>query len=185
MKKLLAGLSALLLILFACSPGVGAAPPPGDAVTAFLSYVQAGEYAEAQALILGESSLALYDIEEEYKGIFQKLSYENISETINGNQAHVQLTINAVDFAATMEEIMAEAFYWVFTDITVNELTDKVEVMFIEKMTDDTAPMLRSEVTVTLELHEGKWRIIADDDFADAVTGGLISFAEYAGQWLS
>lgn len=183
MKKIY--LLCLLLFFSACGFGANTSSP-GDTVKAFLTYVQSGEYTEAQELVAYGSLLALYDIEEEYRGIFNMLSFGDISSVeINGTNSHVRLTVNAFDFASLMEDVMAEAFNWIFMDISAAELTSKIEALLKEKINMDYPPILSKEVTVNLEYLEGRWKIVMDKAFADAVTGGMISFAEYAGQWLS
>jgi len=184
MKKLYGWLLSLgsIIIFTACSLGAGNTPPPSETVTAFLAHIQAVEFAEADELILGD--ISLYEIEEEHRGMFANLSHEHISESINGSQASVTLTINAVDFVAVMDEVMVEAFYLAFTEISAAELAILIETALIEGMTSSTAPIASSEVTVTLEMSDGEWKIIADDTFVNAVTGGFFSFAAYADEWL-
>jgi len=159
---------------------------PKDTAIAFLTYVQQGRYTEAHGLILGEFPIFLYEIEEEYSGIFQRLTFGagDISEAINGDQASVTLIISAVDFAAVMEEVMAEAeaFFTLFQNITYEELMEQIDTMLIEGMTADDAPMVNNEVTIRLVLSEGRWLITADDLLADAVTGGMLSFVELIDQ---
>jgi len=178
MKKLF----LLLLLLAACSRGP-AGPAPSEVVSDFLAYVQAGEFAEASELVSGGSPLGFDRVEEEYRRIFEKLSYEHILEETDGSEAFVTLTVTAFDFGLAMEELMAEAFYWVFMDITAEELAEMLETSLIATIESEFAPMLESEVTVRLERSEDGWLIAADDAFADAVTGGLFSFAEYVGGW--
>ena len=183
MKKL-----SLILILFffaACSQG-SSSVSPSDTVHSFLTHIQMGEYEEAQGLIVDESPLALYEIEEEYRGIFNNLSFGDIvSEEINGASSYVRLTVKALDFASLMEEVMTEAFVWIFSDITSTELSEKIKELLIEKINAEYPPIISSDVSVNLVRQEGRWKIAMDYSFADAVTGGMISFAEYAGQWLS
>ena len=157
---------------------------PSETITAFLAHIQAGEYAEAHGLILGESPIFFYDIEEEYSGIFKNLSYHNISERKDNGQAFVTLTIGAVDFAAVMEEIMIETFNLIFTEITQEELMEEIDYMLMDKMTAHDAPRISNEVIVTLEVFDNQWKIIMSEAFADAITGGMLSFVEYAEQWL-
>jgi len=155
-------------------------PSPREAVTTFLTYIQQGEYTEAHGLLLGDLPIFLYEIEEEYSGIFQKLSFRDISETISGSQASVTLTISAVDFAAVMGEVMAEAeaFLEIFQETTFDELLEQIDLMLMEKMTSDTAPMVNNEITIALQISEDQWKIVADGNLADAVTGGMLSFVE-------
>ena len=184
MKKIYIYVISTLLLLSACFPTRGPSSPPAEAVATFLAYVKAGEYTGANNLVLGELPLKLYEIEEGHQLIFKNLSYEDITEEINGNQATVSLTISNLDFAAVMEEVFNEAFFnWIFMDITDQELEDKMDALLIERMGADTVPLISQQVTVTLEIYNDQWKIIADPTFADAVSGGLISVTEYAEQW--
>jgi len=153
---------------------------PLDTAIAFLTYVQQGHYTEAHALIWGDFPIYLYEIEEEYRGIFQSLNYSNVSEAIEGRQIAVTLTITAVDFAAVMDEVMAEAeaFYSIFPDATFEELMRQIDIMLMLGMTAADAPLTSNEITMHLEMIEGRWMILANNILADAVTGGMLSFAE-------
>ena len=179
MKRLF--MLVLITLLAACSGGTAPSAPPSDAVSAFMAYFVAGEYDAAQALI--SSSFSLDEIEDEFRDIFKNLTYDITSENISGDRAYIALSIKTVDFAAIMEDVMDDAFYLVFTDITVEELSSRVESMFVEKATAYDAPIADREVTVVLELNDNGWMIVADDTFIDALMGGVISFAEYARGW--
>ena len=157
---------------------------PSETVTAFLTHIQTGQYGEAHGLIIGESPIFFYDIEEEYSGIFKNLSYSNMTENKNGDQASVTLTINAVDFASVMEDIMIETFNLIFTEITEEALMEQIDNMLMDKMTAHDAPKVSNEIIVALEVFENQWKIIMSEAFADAITGGMLSFVEYAEQWL-
>ena len=175
----------ILVVLTACSrEEPDWLPNPTDTVIDFLTYIQAGEFTEAHKLTTGES--LLYLIEEEYRKILQNLCYgEFLSGIIHheNEEAEVILTISAVDFAAVMEEVMAEAFYFVFMEITVVELEAKVSGLMLEKILAEEAPVVSKEVAVSLKLYEDEWKIVVDENFADAVTGGMLSFARYVEEW--
>ena len=183
MKKFF--LLILLLLMSACSPEPDRLPCPIEPIMDFLTYIQSGEFTEAHKLTIGESPL--YQIEEEYRVIFQNLSYRDRDITgiicHESEEAEVILTISTVDFAAVMEDVMEEAFPFVFMDITVADLLEMVSELMLERMLDEAAPIVSNEVTVYLELHEGQWKIIVDENFADAVTGGMLSFARYVEEW--
>ena len=177
----------LFVVMTACSPATEL-PPPGETVATFLQHIQSGEYDEAQLILTHNSSLNLNEIEEEFRSFFYNISYEVISEVISesitGYVGYVELSINAPDFFAVMDEVMVHAFYWAFEDISEEELASRIEELLVENMDSDEVPLIVSDVTVTLQLEDEQWRIVAGHAFADAVTGGLFSFAEYTGQWL-
>jgi len=54
----------------------------------------------------------------------------------------------------------------------------------MDKMTAHDAPKVSNEIIVALEVFENQWKIIMSEAFADAITGGMLSFVEYAEQWL-
>ena len=174
-----------ILVLAACSGAADALdiPPPSETVSAFLTYVRDGEYEEARGLTLNDGHFLLDEIEKEYRGIFGTLSYDDVSEEIEDGFAYVTLTISAVDFATVMDRVMSDAFHLVFENITVNDLTDRISDMFMEQMTADYAYTIKQEIVISLEIYDGQWMINMDEALVDAVTGGLLSFAEYAGQW--
>ena len=201
MRRLLVSFCMLLMgVLVGCSPAqswtVEEMPHAPDTVAAFFEYLQTGEYEAAQAMLAEESALVLSEMELVYKdAIFRNLTLVEILEhgelgwvDDDTNEMHqsanVTLSVNAVDFAAVMDAVMMEAFLWAFGDITVRELTDRIGELLVEKMNDNDAPMISETLVVELIPDDGEWRIVADEAFADAVTGGLLSFAEYADGWL-
>jgi len=197
MKKFF-GLKYLLLIqvlafclLVACSAGAEAASsgPNLEAATEvvenFLTHLQSGEYIEAQELVYGP--LFVFDIEEEFWLIFDNLQYAYVVVEVASNETDpaiiASVEVSNVDFMLVMESVMEEAFYWIFTDITQLELTQRVQETLAEKLSDLDAQRLTSQLSFEVEEYEGSWRLLLDDDFIDAVTGGLLSFSEYAGDW--
>jgi hypothetical protein len=52
--------------------------------------------------------------------------------------------------------------------------------MLLERINAGDAPSAYRELTAYLELHNSAWKISPNYDFYDALTGGLLSFAEYA-----
>ncbi|MCL2016841.1 MAG: hypothetical protein FWG68_11415 [Defluviitaleaceae bacterium] len=205
-KKIKMFFAVLLFVLFGMIGFVGFAivsscaaeniygPPPDELVATFLDYLQAGEYLAADSLVSAESPVSLHDVEEEYRGIFHNLSYSDITATINGSQATVAVTITNLDFAMLMDNIMNEVFHLIFTEITSEELTEIINNRLIEKLSADSAetpetsatpatpttPTIEKSVTVNLTVIENYWHIIVDEPFADAITGGLLSFVAYA-----
>jgi len=173
----------LLLIVTSCTPQV-LGPPPNEVVATFLGHLQASEYYEADAFVIAESPVSFQDVEEEYRGIFHNLTYGEMTEIINGNYATVTVSITNVYFTTLMDSIINEIFHLIFTDITDVELTEIIETMLIERLNSDTSQYdrLTTEVTVNLMVFENYWRIIIDEPFADAMTGGLLTFVAEAQQ---
>ena len=171
----------LILLPVACSL-ITFGPSPAGAVSNFLSHVRSGELEEAHRFITAPFSL--YEIEGEYRDIFGGLSYENITEEIDGNQATVTLTLTTVDFIALMSaviaevQIEAEGFYRVFNEVPEDQMLDITRAILTEKMTAYDAPKIITEIAINLEKTRSRWTIQADYSLADTVTGGMFSFSE-------
>ena len=179
MKKLFS--TILLLLLAACT---GPQASPVETVEAFLGHLRTGAHAQALGYLAGGADpLALAQLEDAHSDIFQQLAYADLAEVrVDGTQAQVALTITAVDFAAVMEGIMEEALYFVFADFPEEALTELVETMLYERMTYAYAPRLSQDITVALEQSGGQWRILADEAFANAISGGMLDFYERLGE---
>jgi len=158
-------------------------PPPGETVEAFFAHIQAEEYFEANQLFLNESTTFLYEVGMEYSGIFQNLSYENILEYVDDDRAYVRLSISTVDFAKVMESVISDAFFWVFREISVDELYELIKDTLIDRIAADDVTMTENEVLMKLELVNGEWRILPEDELLDGLSGGVLSFREYVLGW--
>jgi len=182
MKKLFIVFVALL-VFTSCSrtPGEHPAPLASETVTAFLGLIQEGNYEEATALATDDPFSGL---EPEYRVIFQNLSYDISFESIVDDlYATVSLTISTIDFTAIMDDVMTEAFYWVFMEISDRELLAKIETLLLEKLSEEDAPTISTDLDIHLELYENEWKIIVDEALTNALTGGLVSFADYVSSW--
>jgi len=167
----------ILFILTACSRE---ALPPAQAVTGFIDAVINWDYEAARGFIAGDSPIPIFEIEEEYRNAFTLIIYTDTVETIENGSASVSLSLYTVDFAALMEEIMVEAFDYIFQEISTYQLTGIINSMLLERINAGDAPSAYRELTAYLELHDDVWKISPNHDFYDALTGGLLSFTDYA-----
>jgi len=175
---------AILLTLSACTlVGGSDNSRPSETVTAFFTHIWAEEFDEAEQLLSAEPSISLKATAADYGGIFDKLDYRLISETVDGNRAYLTVNISTLDFAQLMSAVISEAFFWAFEEITEEELYDLVNQLLIEQINANDAPVLEKEVTVVLELENNQWRIVPDDTFFDGISGGVLSFAEHVAGW--
>ena len=171
-----------VLVMTSCTgffSDFGSGPSPSDTVSDFLEYMRAGEFEEAQKFLAEESSFLIHEIEEEFRSIFKKLEVDEMTAVINGDESFVVFEIETVDFATVMEEVINENFYLVFTDITTDVLSSRIQETMLQKMTSYDVPMISAEATAALILQDNEWKIVSDDVFVDALTGGLISFMDY------
>jgi len=176
-----------IIILSACSSRevVEPVPPPYEAVSAFFEHLQEREYDEAQEMLHGVPAISIVDFSSDLA--FKLLSYELIDYEIaiddESSYSHVNLRISNTDFATIMETVLAEAFFWIFIEMTEAELNERIYQDLIEGMKAEDAPTREVEYSMRLELYEGAWKIVLDEALADALTGGMLSFAEYAAAW--
>ena len=175
----------ILLVLSACTVvgGLATPPNPNETITAFFAHVNAGEFNEADQLLSDTPPISLKEIEADHSGIFDHLDYQFVSETLEDNRAYLRVNVSALDFTRLMETVISEALFWVFVEMTEEELYALVNELLIEKMSAENAPVVTNEVTIVLELRNNAWQIVPDDALFDGVTGGVLSFAEYVAGW--
>jgi len=175
---------AIVLILSACTTVGGlVSPNPNETVTAFFTHIYAREFDEANQLLTTDPPIALREIEAEHSGIFDNIDYQLVSEIVEGNRAYLTVNISALDFTQLMEAVISEAFFWAFVEMTEEELYELVNELLIEKMNAEDAPTIENEITMVLMLERNKWHIVPDNALFDGLTGGVLSFAEYAAGW--
>jgi hypothetical protein len=179
MKKLL--FLIIILLLTACNRG-GAMP--SDTVVTFFEHLIAGEFTEAEDYIIyaEDEAFTISDIEEEYRVLFSQLTYRNVTNVINvsesaNNRASVRINLTAVDFITVMDETMAEALVFIYAGVTEEELFDIIEDLIRKKITAENAPKTNVTIIADLEKDGGDWKIAANFEFLNAITGGLLEFA--------
>lgn len=183
MRKLMCGIMALVLLLSVA--GCSSTPSPDQVVKSLLDAMIKGEFEQAAELLGGVSIQedVLKTTEDEQgeklaKNVLARVTYEIGGKKVEGNKATVSVKITAPDLlritSKAISEIMPMAFAMAFSEDQSQEQTDALFQQYFENaISDPNAPMVTSDVDISLEKKDGSWVVILDDALVNALTGNM------------
>ena len=168
MKKhlaLLLCLSMLVCLFAACG-----STSPKSVLAKELDALKSGKYEEAG--MLGDETFTEED-NAMLSAMFGKLSYTLGKETVDGDKATVEVTVEMVDMSAVFANYLTEAL----THMTDTDW-DATGERFVEMIAADDAPTATFSAVVHMTKTEEGWEIdeTGNDDLLNAVTGGFFEY---------
>ena len=125
---------------------------------------------------------AITDTEEILKAAFSKLDYKILSSEKGENGAvNVETEITTIDMQPIVNEYFKNALKFAlenaFVDKKVSDAENKQKMtsFFKDAVSKVGTEMKTSKVKIKVSKESGKWKIVPDDDFSEAVTGGIIN----------
>lgn len=114
---------------------------------------------------------------------YDTFKYEILeSEKVDKNTVNVKIKLNTADMTKILPEYLNLALQLGFASAFDEEYTDEKMNAELEKFMENSlksenASMRETELSVKVKKIDGKWLIEADEKFADAVTGGMVTVA--------
>ncbi|MBQ8541436.1 MAG: DUF4878 domain-containing protein [Clostridia bacterium] len=186
MKKILALVLALAMTLSLA--GCGAVGKAEATVKNFFEACKAGNLEDAQKYLVIEEEAETEDNAEVYDMaalVLEKLDYSLVSsEQIDENTVTVTASVTAPDMKVAVGEFFQQALAFAFSNafseapLSDEEAQAEMMNMFIEAMSKEDLGLVTNEAAISVVKTEEGWKIDADEDFADAVTGGMLSALE-------
>lgn len=183
-KKYFALLTSIFLLfsVVGCSSGES----PETAVTNYLNACKSmdretiAKYTDGYAEDASDSAeTAVDDLgEEAAKMLMDGLTYEILSSEENDGTATVKVSITNMDMSAVMSDAITQMFSLIFSDITEEEMDEKTTEIFLSAMENNKDTTVTKEIDISLTKGEDIWLITPSDDLVDAITGGILSFAD-------
>lgn len=164
------GVSVAVIVLLAILVSVFCMKKsPKKVVENTLQDLKTGAYAQEMlsGLIQGEDSLNA----EAQKLLFEKLEWKVLNEKEEGDKATVEVEITNKDFKTIMGNYMQKALKAAFSGQNVDE--EQMTNYLMEELRNEEIQTVTSNQTITLEKQNGKWEIVEEDDFVNAVLPGL------------
>lgn len=190
-KRLLALSLAVLMLVSLCSCS-SATKQAETTVSSMFDAFKSLDFEKAQNYIdiedmkhsqVEESETTNYEM---FMGaLFDRLDYTIISsEEVDSENVNVVVKITAVDIKPVLGEYIVAALQYAFANAfadpqpTEEETNKKMEELFIASASKDDLATVTNEVTIKVAKEEGKWKVVSDDAFVDAMFGGIIAATE-------
>lgn len=186
MSRKLFAISILFIVtlLFVGCGGASERTPEEAAVANALNALQQLDEETMERYFPNNNPLAnLGDEEEEVLRLFvENISFNIISSSVDGNSAVVKTEITNINLGIIFSEYIEQLMETLMAGfLTGAELTEEeMDKMFFDLLKRPDNEMMTTTVDVRLIKDGYDWVIDADDDFADAVFGGMIGVVEEA-----
>jgi len=189
-KKLLTLVAVVLLfslMLTACGKGEAPDEAVKNALTAVknIDWKTVQKYFGTEELFNGSDSGDLTEDEETLRLIFGNLDFNIISADVNKNTATVKTELTNVDMSKIFEEYFQEAMALALENafagddaMSDEELEAQIFQLLIDLLEREGNETVTSTVDIKLSKQGNSWIIDADDEFLDAMMGGLFSLSE-------
>lgn len=119
------------------------------------------------------------------KSLFNKLQYKIVSsEKIDKNTVMVKTDITAVDMKPIMGEYFQEAMKIAFSNafssdkVSDEDMQKTMEHNFTEMVNKPDVAMITNTVDIKVQKIDNAWKVVSDDNFANALLGGLQEVAK-------
>jgi hypothetical protein len=162
---------------------------PEQAVTNLLTAIKNLDVETIQKYVVYEDLFSgdpesedLIENEENTKLLTNKLSFKILSSTSEGDTAVVKTEITSIDMAVILGEYMQQAMALAFSNAFAGgaaksdeEIDAQAEQIFKDLLNRENNKMKTSTIDIKLTKTETGWRLNSDEEFEDAILGGLIS----------
>ena len=110
-----------------------------------------------------------------------EFDYELGEENIDGDTATVETTITTYPFGEIFTSVVSDFINQAFsnTDMTDEEMTALLDSLLMDAM-DNAEKSYSKTITVELKKDGGAWVVQESDDLSNALTGGMLDFANSA-----
>jgi len=188
-KKTCLFIAFMVLLSFMLTACSASKETPEQAVTNALNAVKnfdkdtAQKYLAYDKLFTDSSDSEADDLikdEENLKLLVNKLSFKIISSIQEGDTATVKTEITNIDMAAIMGEYFQKAIALAFENAfggadakSEEEMEAQAEQIFVDLMKRENNKMRVSTIDIKLTRNENSWKIDTNEEFQDAISGGL------------
>ena len=108
---------------------------------------------------------------EAQKLLFEKLEWKVLEEKEEGDKATVEVEITNKDFKTIIGNYMQKALKAAFSGQNVNE--EEMTNYLMEELRNEEIQVVTNKNSISLEKTDGKWKIVEEDNFVNAVLPGL------------
>lgn len=142
---------------------------PKKVVENALTEIKAGSYAQnmLSGLLQEEDNFNA----EAQKLLFEKLEWKVLEEKEEADKATVEVEITNKDFKTIIGNYMQKVLRVALTGQNMNE--EEMTNYLMEELKNEEVQVVTNKNTISLEKKDGKWEIVEEDNFVNAVLPGL------------
>ncbi len=142
---------------------------PKKVVENALNELKTGAYAQnmLSGLLQGEDNFNA----EAQKLLFEKLEWKILEEKEEADKATVEVEITNKDFKTIIGNYMQKALKAAFSGQNINE--EQMTNYLMEELKNEEVQVVTNKNSISLEKKDGKWEIVEEDNFVNAVLPGL------------
>ena len=187
MKKVIVAILMTIVLIFSLT-GCGEIKKAENTVSQMFEAFQDLNFEEAKNYVDMEGIAATDDPEATkmfMEHIFDRLDYKILSsEKIDSNTVYVTTEITMLDMKPVLQEYLTAAIQYAFANAfaenppTEEETEAKMEELFIESASKEGLETVTNEVVIEVVCTDDVWKVVSDDEFADALLGGMVSAME-------
>lgn len=115
--------------------------------------------------------------EEAAKMLMEGLTYEILSSEENGDTATVKVSITNINMSIVMSDAITQLLPLAFSNLSEEEMETQTSAVFISAIENNKETTITKEVELSLTKGENTWLITPSEELGDALTGGLLTFA--------
>ena len=185
MKRIVSLILAFAMLLCLC--GCGEEEKAKEAVCGMmdaikaLDYDAANKYIDLSQIKLDDGEVLTNDAGKQIgNALFDKLSYEIVStQPVDDETVKVTTKITAVDMSTVIPEYAAAMLSYAFSYALSSEKPSDEEIeqknveLFAEAVKNNADKKVTTQVDITVKEADGAWKVQSDEDFVNALLGGL------------
>lgn len=151
-------------------------------------FLKAGGYIADTSALTGNAAFDTYKDNNDFTGaIFSKLTYSvNSVEKTDSSNVKINATVSNVNMGNVISNAIGEIFTLALSNafapeeeqMSDEQMQNKMAELIAEGINAEDAEIVSKTVDVNVIKTDDGWKIDADEEVVDAVTGGLLTVAE-------
>lgn len=191
LKKVMVMILTLAFLTALC--GCNEVKDAEGALNSAIAALQSGDYAKASGYINGSEILDNNEMlknaentESLIKAMFSNLSCSiNSSEKTDNSNVKINADITNVNTANAFKDTITQAFSLALSgEVSQDEMESKILEIFAQNLSGEDVETVTSTIDINMVKTDEGWKVDANEELQDAITGGLVSASKNLGNSL-
>ena len=179
LKKVMVMILTLAFLTALC--GCNEVKDAEGALNSAIAALQSGDYAKASGYINGSEIL-----DNNEMLCFSNLSCSiNSSEKTDNSNVKINADITNVNTANAFKDTITQAFSLALSgEVSQDEMESKILEIFAQNLSGEDVETVTSTIDINMVKTDEGWKVDANEELQDAITGGLVSASKNLGNSL-